>query len=158
MSAAINSFNPKWNVRFGLIFHFLEVVEFLCVIGFYVVPTVVGPCVGMDRQARLVLVAEDFDEDVLATAILSAGAGFGPFAAVEYELEVACHGEDAVVAPFLFGKGVEVEDVTVGVIQFEETGERHDHCVVTITQCRSAVVEHEAGVRFADDFGEEVAL
>ena len=52
-------------------------------------PIVVGPLGGLDGEVGLALVQQRFYKDV----------AIAPFGTIEYQLDVAAHGEDAIVTP-----------------------------------------------------------
>ena len=51
-------------------------------------------------------------------------------APVEDELNIGCHGEDAVVAPALALQLLQVRDLLTIIVEVEQTGERQDDRLV----------------------------
>ena len=90
-------------------------------IGLHVAPFIIRCGCAVDGQPCFVLVAQNFHQDV-----------FLRWVAIEHELDVAGHGEDAVILPSALVKLTEIVDAHAQVVEVHETGKRHNHGVVAI--------------------------
>ena len=123
------------------------VVDLVKVVGAEVVPFVVGSHVRLDGERNFAFVEESLDEDV-AVAL---------FRAVEDELDVASHHEDAVVDP-LGVQFVEVVDQRGAVAQFHEAAEWHHDDFVTEAESSAFVVAADNSVGGGDEVAKELDL
>ena len=86
--------------------------------------------VGRNGKGGFLLVEQGFDEDRSVLLL---------FGTVEDELDVACHGIDAIVDPVVF-EVVEVLHLTSATVKFQQTSERHDAHLVSETE-RGTILE-----------------
>ena len=79
-------------------------------------------------------------------------------AAVEDELQVAAHGEDAGTPPAFLFEFVEVVGLEVEAIDADETNEWQEHCLVAEAQLGTGSVESDAAVGIGYELSQEEAL
>lgn len=90
-------------------------------------------------QFGLVLIEENFDEDVLRVGPLIADG------TVEYHLDVTALGDDVVVLPMLM-QGVEVIAVVVDIIKFHQASQRQQTRLVAKAQRGAALAAGDSAV------------
>ena len=105
-------------------FLFLVGSQFLQIEVLEVTPMIIGSHVCMDRQCGFIFIEKYFEDRIFVIGRL----------AIEHELNITSHREYFEITPVLFVHIVEIGYRLVETIQAKQTGERHDHRVVTIAQ------------------------
>ena len=97
-------------------------IQFFKIVLTNIPPVIVGFDDTLQGQACLVLVEQHLDQHVVVLWTL----------AIEDELDIASHGEDAVVGPFATFQRPQVVSGKAIAVEVEETYQRHDDDLVAI--------------------------